>query len=397
VTDDAPGTAPAPQPQDAVAADDTMTADRAFALLRRGTPLLWQGDYQGARQLLQAVGRRLTKQQERRGKKGRGKKGEPPRPEPDVTAAFRRQRADRAGRARVLGLVHVDLTVRDGEDGPEYVLDLRRAPDVAAACAHAWGSPAASGGDSGAPGDTRRVQLTELQGVLGAYQWHVRGVEVAALGERVYPDYTVFSPTRSEYVDLVDRVAAQRLPAGASVLEIGTGTGVLAVVLARRGAGHVTATDVNPRAVACARGNLDRLGVGQRCTVVAADLWPDATRHDVVVVNPPWLPGTPTSELELGIYDDGSGMLRRFLAGLADHLTDGGEGWLVISDLAEQLGLRRPDDLERWIADAGLQVLSRDATTPVHPRSADTTDPVYLARSREVTSLWRLGRGPGRG
>jgi methylase of polypeptide subunit release factors len=386
-----------------VVADDTMTADRAFALLRRGTPLLWQGDYQGARQLLQAVGRRLTTQQERRGKKGkRGKKRPqetPSRPEPDVTALFRRQRADRAERARVLGLVHVDLTVRNGEDGPEYALDLRRAPDVAAACAHAWGSPAASGrdGEDGGDGDTRRVPLTELQGVLGAYQWHVRGVEVAALGERVYPDYTVFSPTRSEYVDLVDRVAAQRLRAGASVLEIGTGTGVLAAVLVRRGAGHVTATDVNPRAVACARGNLDRLGVGQRCTVVVADLWPDATRHDVVVVNPPWLPGTPTSELELGIYDDGSGMLRRFLAGLADHLTDGGEGWLVISDLAEQLGLRRPDDLARWIADAGLQVLSRDATTPVHPRSADTTDPVYLARSREVTSLCRLGREPGRG
>jgi SAM-dependent methyltransferase len=369
-----PGVAPVP-------VDDSTSADRAFALLRRGTPLLWRGDWHNGRQLLKAVERRLAKKRGKRQRKRQGKA-------PDAAAVFRRQRADRADRARLLGLVSVDLTVRDGDEGPEYVLDLRRAPDVAAACAHAYGPPAASGM---AAGDTRRVPFTELQGALGAYQWHVRGVEVAALGDRVYPDYTVFSPTRAEYVDLVDRVAEQRLPAGASVLEIGTGTGVLAAVLARRGAGHVTATDVNPRAVACARGNLDRLGVGERCTVVAADLWPDATRHDVVVVNPPWLPGTPTSELELGIYDDGSGMLRRFLDGLADHLTDGGEGWLVLSDLAEQLGLRRADDLERWIADAGLRVLSRDWTTPVHPRSADTADPLHSARSREVTSLWRLG------
>jgi SAM-dependent methyltransferase len=370
---------------DPVPVDDSTSADRAFALLRRGTPLLWRGDWHNGRQLLKAVERRLAK---KRGKRQGKRQGKAPEKAPDAAAVFRRQRADRADRARLLGLVSVDLTVRDGDEGPEYVLDLRRAPDVAAACAHAYGSPAASGM---AAGDTRRVPFTELQGVLGAYQWHVRGVEVAALGDRVYPDYTVFSPTRAEYVDLVDRVAEQRLPAGASVLEIGTGTGVLAAVLARRGAGHVTATDVNPRAVACAHGNLDRLGVGERCTVVAADLWPDATRHDVVVVNPPWLPGTPTSELELGIYDDGSGMLRRFLDGLADHLTDGGEGWLVLSDLAEQLGLRRADDLERWIADAGLRVLSRDSTTPVHPRSADTADPLHSARSREVTSLWRLG------
>lgn len=134
----------------------------------------------------------------------------------------------------------------------------------------------------------------------------------------MYPDYGVFSPTCSEYVDLVDDVAAAFLPSlkeGASVLELGTGTGVLAAVLARRGAVRVTATDVNPRAVACARANLDRLGVGERCEVVEADLWlavsettesTESTEStdaaDIVVFNPPWLPGTPTSELELGIY-----------------------------------------------------------------------------------------------
>lgn len=376
-------------------ADDTTTADAAFAALSGGTTLVWEGDFHNGRQLLKAVERRLERGNRRTG----GTKGRRPRSAAELFLARREQRARRA---EILGRIVVDLGVRDGDRGPEWDLPLRRAPEVAEACAHAWGPPEpASGG--------RRVPLTELQGVLGAWQWHRRGVPVPALGERdgrterVYPDYGVFSPTRSEYVDLVDEVASRYLRPGASVLEIGTGTGVLAAVLARRGAGQVTATDVNPRAVDCARSNLDRLGVGDMCTVTGADLWPvpatapeGTTTYDVVVFNPPWLPGIPTSGLELGIYDDGSDALRRFLEGLGDRLAEGGEGWLVLSDLAEHLGLRSRDQLEQWISEGGLRVLGRSSTVPRHPKArpdpGGDADALQVARSREVTSLWRLAR-----
>lgn len=357
--------------------DDTTTADAAFAQLRRGMTLLWQGDFHNGRQLVKAVDRRLTKQAARKGaRQVRGTAAE----------LFLRQREERARRAEILGRIVVDLEEKDGH----WFVDLRRAPDVAEACGHAYGAPPRQ--------ESRRIPFTELQGVLGAYQWHLKGVDVPELGEgdegKVYPDYGVFSPTRSEYVGLVDEVAASSPNTGLSVLELGTGTGVLAAVLVRRGAGQVTATDVNPRAVACARANLDRLGVGERCEVVEADLWPSAPETaDVVVFNPPWLPGTPTSELELGIYDASSDALRRFLAELADHLTYGGEGWLVLSDLAEHLGLRSREQLETWISEGGLQVLGREDTTPRHPKVLREDDPLHVARSREVTSLWRLGRG----
>lgn len=48
-------------------ADDTTTADAAFAQLRRGMTLLWQGDFHNGRQLVKAVDRRLTKQAARKG------------------------------------------------------------------------------------------------------------------------------------------------------------------------------------------------------------------------------------------------------------------------------------------------------------------------------------------
>ena len=84
-------------------------------------------------------------------------------------------------------------------------------------------------------------------------------------------------------------------------------------------------------------------------------------------------------------------MLRGWLAGLADHLAPGGEGWLILSDLAEHLGLRTRAELLAAIDSAGLQVLGRIDTRPTHRKAADASDPLHAARSREVTSLWRLG------
>jgi hypothetical protein len=83
-------------------------------------------------------------------------------------------------------------------------------------------------------------------------------------------------------------------------------------------------------------------------------------------------------------------MLRGFLSGAKEHLAAHGEAWLIMSDLAEHLGLRRPEELNSWVQQAGLKVVDRLETKPKHPKSSDTEDPLHQARSREVTSLWRL-------
>ncbi len=85
-------------------------------------------------------------------------------------------------------------------------------------------------------------------------------------------------------------------------------------------------------------------------------------------------------------------MLRGFLAGLAEHLEVGGEGWLILSDLAEHLKLRSRETLLAWIEQAGLKVLGRLDVRPTHAKAFDPDDPLHAARAAEVTSLWRLGR-----
>ncbi|WP_026036837.1 class I SAM-dependent methyltransferase [Limnohabitans sp. Rim47] len=358
-------------PKTVVLADDTMTADTAYRLACAGTGLLWRSDFQNARQMLQALTRRIDKP-----KKVRAKKQDPNAPV-IPGAVFHTHRQAQAQRTRILSQVLIELN-------GDYGIDLRRAPDAKAACVQAFGP---------ADGQASVVSLRSLQGVIGAFEWRKNGVEVPAMGEalRIYPHYGVFSPVRGEYVELVANAPMpEAFQAHPVAFDIGVGTGVLTAVLARRGATHVVGTDMSERALACALDNLQRLGLQNQVVLQQTHLFPDG-QASVVVCNPPWLPARPTTLLEQAVYDEGSQMLKGFLSGLPAQLCTGGEGWLILSDLAEHLGLRTREALLGWIADAGLEVLGRMDVKPVHAKAQDASDPLHAARSAEVTSLWRLG------
>ncbi len=348
-----------PPPKRVVIADDRTTADAAYRLACEGTALLWQGDFQNARQLLQAIARRTDR-----------KPGKPRKEAASPIDAFNLHRQAQSQRARTLGMLLIPLDA-------DYTIPLRRAPDVRDACTEAYGTSNAAS----------VISLRELLGLIGAHEWRKKGVPIPALGgEHIHPHYGVFSPVRGEYIDLV---ANAPLPSKALAFDIGTGTGVLAAVLAKRGVKRVVGTDQDPRALACARDNLARLGLQAQVEVVEADLFPEG-RAPLVVCNPPWVPARPSSPIERAVYDPDSRMLRGFLDGLAAHLEPGGEGWLILSDFAEHLGLRTREALLAMIDAAGLEVVGREDIKPKHPKASDETDPLYKARVAEMTSLWRL-------
>ena len=350
-------------------ADDTLAADTAYRMACEGTGLLWQGDFQNARHLLQALMRRADKKPRKAAAKASQKLAAATPAE-----AFHLHRQAQAQRARVLASVLIPL---EGD----YSIALRRAPDWRQACTEAWGP---------ATGERSVATLRELLGLVGAHEWRKKGVEIPALGapplNRIHPHYGVFSPVRGEYVGLV---AAAPLPSKALAFDIGVGTGVLSAVLARRGVQRVVATDQDPRALACARDNLQRLQLLDRVELQQVDLFPPG-RAPLVVCNPPWVPARANSPIEHAVYDEGSRMLKGFLAGLSAHLEPGGEGWLILSDLAEHLGLRPREQLLAWIAEAGLVVRGRHDVKPVHAKATDAQDALHAARAAEVTSLWRL-------
>lgn len=359
-------------PKVVVIADDSMSGDNAYRLASEGTGLLWRGDFQNARLLLQAMVRRADKATERKQEKNAKKELAAPTP----LEAFNLHRQAQAQRARMLGMLLLEF-------GPDYTIALRRAPDVRRPCIDAWGK---------ADGEPTIASLRELLGLVSANEWHKKGVEIPALGaapdNRIYPRYGVFSPQRGEYVDLVATTPLPKMTPSLA-FDIGTGTGVLAAVLAKRGVESVIATELDKRAMACADENLKKLGLFERVKVRKADLFPEG-QAGLIVCNPPWLPARPSSPIEMAVYDEGSRMLLGFLAGLSAHLAPRGEGWLILSDFAEHLGLRTRTQLLDAIAAAGLKVLGRIDAQPRHPKVQDKTDALHAARAAEVTSLWRL-------
>lgn len=349
-----------------VVVDDHLSVDAAWKMVSAGMAVLWRGDWQNARHLLQGLSRRADRQPRSDGQK------KPVTP----AEAFEQHRRNQGRRAQALALLLVPLDA-------DYRIPLRRAQDVWQACVEAYGPQT---------GEASLVSLRELLAVVSAHEWRKKGVPVPAVEGRIYPHYGVFSPVRGEYVDLV---AKAPLPANCdSAFDIGTGSGIIAAILARRGVPQVIATDMDERALACASENVQKLGLTVAIRLVKADLFPEG-RAKLVVCNPPWVPAQPTSPVEYAVYDPDSRMLRGFLERLADHLEPDGEGWLIISDIAEHLGLRSRKKLLGWIEMAGLKVIDRLDTRPKHPKAQDASDPLHAARAAEVTSLWRLGRADG--
>ena len=353
-------------------ADDTLTADIAYRLACEGTAMLYKGDFQNARQLLQALVRRIDKPSKKSTRADRVTKEKTKSP----LDIFNLHRLAQSQRARILGMVLIPINA-------DHSISLRRAPDVAMACFEAYGEQARP----------YVISLRELLGVISAHEWRKKGVSVLVRDDeeiRIHPHYGVFSPVRGEYIELVLKAPLPiALEKSSIAFDIGAGTGVLAVVLAIRDIQKITATDQDDRAIACTKENIKRLDLSSKIEILKTNLFP-AEKAALIVCNPPWLPARPSSSLERAVYDPESQMLRGFLSKLKDHLLPGGEGWLILSDLAEHLGLRSREELLSWIEDAGLKVITHLDTKPQHQKVFDQTDALHTARSKEVTSLWRL-------
>ena len=358
--------------QKVIIADDTLTADIAYRSACEGTAMLYKGDFQNARQLLQALVRRVDKPSKKSTRADRVAKEKTKSP----LDTFNLHRLAQAQRARILGMLLIPIHA-------DHSISLRRAPDVAQACMEAYGKQS----------EDYVVSLRELLGVISAHEWRKKGVPVLARDDeeiRIHPHYGVFSPIRGEYIELVLKAP---LPAAIQknsiAFDIGVGTGVLSVVLAIREIQKIIATDQDDRAIACAQDNIDRLGLNHQIEIQKTNLFP-AEKAALIVCNPPWLPARPSSSLEHAIYDPESQMLKGFLGKLKEHLLPGGEGWLILSDLAEHLGLRSREQLLDWIDQSGLKVAGHLDTKPQHHKVFDKADALHAARSQEITSLWRL-------
>lgn len=331
-----------------------ISAEQAIQLMRQHTALLWRGDYHQGKQLLAAIKKRV-------------------RSKARIHTDFHKHRLQQAQHSRLFQLLLVEIQ-------PQGILNNSRAPDIAAALNDVFGKPNQN---------ALLLPLHLLLGYIGAYEWHKTGVSIPALqGQKIHVPYGVFSPVRGEYLELVAHAA---LPSACQTAwDIGTGSGVLAAILAQRGIPEIIATDNNPRAIACAQANIERLGLNKQIHIQHTSLFPEG-KADLIVCNPPWLPAKPSSDIETALYDPNHQMLKTFLENIRNHLSANGQVWLIMSDIAEHLGLRPSEALHQWIEAAGLKIIHKIDTQPTHQKAREQHHPLSYARNREITSLWQLG------
>ncbi|MBV9194585.1 MAG: methyltransferase [Solirubrobacterales bacterium] len=188
------------------------------------------------------------------------------------------------------------------------------------------------------------------------------------MGLRLLPLPGVFQP-RSDSVMLARRIPEEPLRAGATVLDLCTGSGILAVTAALAGASRVVAVDVARLAVLAARLNARLNGV--RVRAVRGDLFRPVAGEcfDLIVSNPPYLPG-PAGELpERGAARawEGGPHGRAFIDRICDqarsHLRPGGALLLLqssVCDVDETLARLTGQGLE-----AGIVFIHRGPLGPV--------------------------------
>ena len=153
---------------------------------------------------------------------------------------------------------------------------------------------------------------------------HIAGRTLIVLPE-------VFNPALFRTGDFMAQCLNDRLiPPHAHVLDMGTGSGIGAVVAAQWAA-RVEAVDINPHAVRCARINALLNDVDDRVTIHHGDLFAPVPgeRFEVVLFNPPYFRGTPQDDLDAAWRSDD--VVERFAAALPDYLTPDGHALVMLS------------------------------------------------------------------
>jgi methylase of polypeptide subunit release factors len=202
-----------------------------------------------------------------------------------------------------------------------------------------------------APIRQAQVDLVPAQRLLERHRRHEKPYDVTIEGLRLRMLPGVFCPAYTN----TSRFLAHHVTvtAGESVLDVFTGSGYQGIAVAAV-ASRVVCVDHSATAVACARGNAVLNGVADRTDVRCGDLFEPVSheRFDVVIANPPLIPGEPRDMLETAIFDRSMSLSRRFIGEVRRHLNPGGRVYLVFSDVPRRLGLL---DLDRLCRAEGLR------------------------------------------
>lgn len=233
------------------------------------------------------------------------------------------------------------------------------------------------------------IPFVQVQELVHAWELYTEGVHLAVLGYRLHPYFGTYVPTRTTHLELFATWLHGYAGPRQTAIDVGTGCGVLALMLARAGISSILATDANPNAVESVRRQLARLEPRPAVEVEYGDLLGSGSDEvDLVVFNPPWVKGDVVEPIDAALLWDDEALFTRFFEQAHDRLAEEGRVVVVFSTIGE---LVQPDvphplltELERGRFQLVEKLQRRVKPTP----APDGT----RRRTKEKVEIWEFAR-----
>lgn len=248
------------------------------------------------------------------------------------------------------------------------------------------------------------LPFPQVQGLNSSWQWFQRGIDIPVLSQRLHPFYGTYFPTRFAHLQLLQDWLQTWAGPRNLAWDVGTGCGVMALMLAQAGFDRILATDSNANAVESLRRELVRQDGPGRIEVAEADLLDlpvdeqvdapvdESCDIELILFNPPWLRGDPVGPIDRAIYYE-AGLFERFFEQAAARIAPQGRVVLLFSNLQEAADAAVLHPVEAELRDGGRFVLAHKAS-----RQAQASAPGPKRRKRnpatETVELWELKPTP---
>ena len=233
------------------------------------------------------------------------------------------------------------------------------------------------------------LPFPEVTHLAHAWRLYEDGVHLAVLGHRLHPYYGTYLPRRTAHLELFATWLSGWKGPRRTAIDVGTGSGVLALMLAKAGVAHVIATDVNPNACESVRREIARRPTPPPIEVRDGDLLGEGHEAtvDLVVFNPPWTPGPTDTPLDRALHYDES-LFARFFDQAHARVSAEGRVVLVFSNMVELVRPDAPHPIEAELARGRFELVQR-MVRRIKPAPEEGRAP---RRTKERVQIWELAR-----
>ena len=232
------------------------------------------------------------------------------------------------------------------------------------------------------PKTTFYLPFVVLQELTGAWKTYSTGIHYPVLGRRLHPFFGVYYPTRTEHLELFATWLSQYKGPKDHCVDVGTGSGILTFLLAKSGFKTIDAIDQNPNAVWSVQDELKRHPIDATIRLHQADLLSPVETANLIVFNPPWIPGKSHSSVTEALFFDG-GLFERFFDQAYTALPIDGKVVFIFSTILTLLRPDIPHPLESELQKGRFQLIQK-LQRKVKPKSG--------LRTKEKVQIWELTR-----